>query len=248
MRRILLIFVGWSLVACGGTTNNPSATAVASLEPTTQALVASVVPTNTIVVTPAATPTRLPTQTVAPEVTSKPVELDTPTLNDQNAPPTAAPQPTADASSAPSQPVRMVIDAIGLDLAPVSVGLDQRNVPIVPKHDAGWYNLSAQPGQGENVVFWGHVLRWKDAPNVPAPFARVKDVAIGATITVYSADGSQYRYRVTEQVWVTPDQVQYILPVGSERLTLVSCIGDQVIVEGNLEMSHRLITIAEPIR
>lgn len=248
MRRMLFGLLGCILVGCGGTVGNPSATPLPSLEPTTEAMVASVVPTNTSVATAAASPTRLPTQTVAPEITSKPVELDTPTLNEQNAPPTSAPQPTANPSSNPGQPVRMVIDVIGLDLAPVSVGLDQRNVPIVPKHDVGWYNLSAQPGQGENVVLWGHVLRWQDAPNVPAPFARVKDVAIGETIKLYSADGSEYRYRVTEQVWATPDQVQYILPVGSERLTLVSCIGDQVIVEGNLELSHRLITIAEPIR
>ena len=45
----------------------------------------------------------------------------------------------------------------------------------------------------------------------------------------------------------TPDQVQYILPQGSERVTLVSCIGQAVIVNGDVvNMSNRLITIGVP--
>jgi len=54
---------------------------------------------------------------------------------------------------------------------------------------------------------------------------------------------------VRQNVWVTPDQVRYILPQGRELLTLVSCIGAQVIEDGEVtDMSHRLITIAEPVR
>jgi len=194
--------------------------------------------------TPAPTPSPLPVATVPPEITTAPAELDTPALSETNAPPTAEPQPQPAASGA--QPVRLVIGAIGVDAEPVSVGLDSGNIPIVPKHDVGWYNLSAQPGQGENVVFWGHVLRWKDSPDVPAPFARLKEAGAGTPLTVYTADGKAHEYVVTEQVWVTPDQVQYILPVGSERVTLVSCIGDKVIQNGSVELSHRLITIAAP--
>jgi sortase (surface protein transpeptidase) len=195
--------------------------------------------------TPAPTPSPLPVASVPPEITSAPAELDTPSLSENNAPPTSKPEDKAVGSG--TQPVRLVIDAIGVDAEPVSVGLDSANIPIVPKHDVGWYNLSAQPGQGENVVFWGHVLRWKDAPKVPAPFARLKEAGVGTPLTVYTADGAAHEYVVTEQVWVTPDQVQYILPVGSERVTLVSCIGDKVIQNGSVELSHRLITIAEPV-
>jgi hypothetical protein len=36
------------------------------------------------------------------------------------------------------------------------------------------------------------------------------------------------------------------LPQGEERLTLVSCIGEKVIVNGATQMTHRLITIALP--
>ncbi len=152
------------------------------------------------------------------------------------------------AAVASATPVRLKIAAIGLNQPLVSVGLDRNRRPIVPKHDVGWYNLSARPGQSENVVMWGHVLRWKDSPAVPAPFARLKEVKVGAEVVVVRNDGRVHRYAVTRKVWVRPTQVQYILPVGSERLTLVSCIGDNVIKNGSLTKEYRLITIAEPVR
>lgn len=238
MRRILIVCVGLILVGCGGS----NVTTVSTTSPTVA--VAIVQPTATMPLPTSPPKTPLPTQTVAPEITAAPVELDVPALSELNAPPTAAPAPTYDLAA--NQPVRLVIDAIGLDAVPVSVGLDSENVPIVPKHDVGWYNLGAEPGQGENVVFWGHVLRWKDSPKIPAPFANVRNAAIGASLVIYTANGTEHRYVITDHVWVTPDQVQYILPVGSERVTLVSCIGDKVIVDGGIEMTHRLITIAKP--
>lgn len=159
-----------------------------------------------------------------------------------------APSAQAAARAARAEPVRLVIPAIDLDRPLVSVGLDKNRVPIVPKHDIGWYNLSAAPGQGENVVLWGHVLRFRRTPDIPAPFARLKELGPGDVITVYSADGAAHRYVISEQIWATPDQVEYILPRGREMLTLVSCIGDKVIVDNSVEMTHRLITIAEPAR
>ena len=159
----------------------------------------------------------------------------------------AQPTPGAAARATASEPVRLVIPAIKLDRKLLSVGLNKQRIPIVPKHDIGWYNLSAAPGQGENIVLWGHVLRFKAAPNIPAPFARLKELQVGSRLTLYTADGQAHRYEVIERVWVTPDQVEYILPRGRELLTMVSCIGDKVVTSKGLEMTHRLITIAAPI-
>jgi LPXTG-site transpeptidase (sortase) family protein len=159
----------------------------------------------------------------------------------------ATPNAAMAASKNDGQPVRIVIDDIDMDRKLVSVGLDRNKIPVVPKHDIGWYNLSARPGQGENIVLWGHVLRFKSAPKLPAPFARLKELKKGAEIVLYTKDGASRTYVVSEQVKVKPDQVQYILPQGEERLTLVSCTGDKVIKGGNVEeMTHRLITIAVP--
>ena len=161
--------------------------------------------------------------------------------------PTSAPGYEAAAAPAAAAPARLRIAAIGLNEPLVSVGLDAQRYPIVPKRNVGWYMHSARPGQGENVVMWGHVLRWKDSPAVPAPFARLKEVKVGAEVAVVRNDGRVHRYQVTRKVWVRPTQVQYILPVGSERLTLVTCIGDNMIRNGALTKEFRLIMIAEPV-
>jgi sortase (surface protein transpeptidase) len=139
-----------------------------------------------------------------------------------------------------------VIENIGLDRSLVSVGLDENRVPVVPNHDVGWYNLSADPGAGDNVVLWGHVLRFRSTPDIPAPFARLQELDAGAPVTLYDAEGRAHQYEVSQQVWALPSEVEYILPQGSERVTMVSCIGDKVIVDGSLQMTHRLITIATP--
>jgi hypothetical protein len=211
---------------------------------------------------PAAAPTTppLPTEPTArlllPAGTTVPATGDVPraTLTPAGgagapAPPRATSAPAAQPANTAgtSEPVRIVIQDIGLDGRMVSVGLDENRIPVVPKHNVGWYNLSAQPGQGENIVLWGHVLRFREAPNIPAPFGRLKEVKPGAEVLLYDKAGKTHKYVVTKQIWVTPDQVEYILPRGREMVTMVSCIGDKVIV-GNevVDESHRLITIAEP--
>lgn len=146
-------------------------------------------------------------------------------------------------------PTRIVARDVGMDARIVAVGLDAQGMPVVPDHDVGWYNRSALPGQGENVVLWGHVLRFRHAPRIPAPFARLKELRPGAQLTVYDSNGTAFNYVVTRQVWVRPTEVEWMLPQGRERLTLISCIGDKVIVGREVvDMSHRLITIAEPAR
>jgi hypothetical protein len=161
--------------------------------------------------------------------------------------PTAIPGPTKQATPY-REPARLVIDDIALDRPLLPVGLDDA-IPIVPKHDPGWFTQSAMPGQGENIVLWGHALRFRDEPSVPAPFARLNQLKLGARVVLYDDLGNAYTYRITHQLWVTPDQVNYILPTGNERVTMVSCIGDQVIGRDGVvvNMTQRLITIAEPL-
>ncbi len=250
-RVLLVTLLVLPLYACGS--NNPaesqSKTPDSAASPIAQA--ASSAPTAaptegplpTADLRPTAAPTEAPQPTAAPTAapTPDPV-IDQPLLTR----PTAA-VPTPELPPEHTQPARIAIEAIGMDRDLVSVGLDSANVPVVPDHDVGWYNLSAGPGEGENIVLWGHVLRFRHAPEQPAPFARMKDLLPGARIVLYDQGGKAYPYVVTKQVQVTPDQVEYILPVGEERVTMVSCIGDKVIADGGVvEMSHRLVTIAEP--
>ena len=160
----------------------------------------------------------------------------------------SAEAPTAP-RKAPAAPARMVIKAIGLDQAITSVGLDKAGRPIVPNHTIGWFNGSGMPGAGENIVFWGHVLRFREAPKIPAPFANLKKLKLGARITLYDAEGNAHAYVVSKQVWAKPTDVKYILPQGREMVTMVSCIGTAVIKGREVvDMSNRLITIATPVK
>ncbi len=161
-------------------------------------------------------------------------------------PPPAAP-PDAGAL-APQAPARLVIGAIGLDAPIVPVGLNELGDFIVPDHDVGWYTGSAAPGQGENIVLWGHVLPFLHAPHIPAPFARLKELAPGAQVTVIDAAGRAHAYVVTQQIRVTPEQVEYVFNQGRELLTMVSCIGEGIYANGGIvDYTERLITIAEPV-
>lgn len=223
-RLLIIVFVIAICTGCGGS-------APIAQQPTS-------IPT---VAPPTAIPTVMPTMTPSPTATPEPSPTPVPSPTPE---PTAVPPTPVPVASAP---VHITIGAIGIDRSLVSVGLDRNNIPIVPNHDIGWYNLSAKPGQGDNIVLWGHVLRFKNAPNIPAPFARLKELGIGAKITLQDEDGKNHMYAVTKTVWVTPDQVEYVLPQGHEVLTMVSCIGNEVIVSGSVEMTHRLITIAEPV-
>jgi LPXTG-site transpeptidase (sortase) family protein len=246
MRRFawILILAAALLSACGG--NSPAA------NESTPAVAEQATNTPTLAL-PTAAPTSAPTAQLILPPTTEPTAAaqsdaqaqPTAKANNQAAvKPSPAPRRTAARASAPT---RIVIDDINLDYRPVSVGLDKHLIPIVPEHDVGWYNLSSGPGEGDNIVFWGHVLRFTNAPKIPAPFARVKELAPGASVVLYDSAGNQHRYVVKQQIWVKPEQVEYILPQGKEMVTLVSCIGDKVISNGEVvDESHRLITIAEP--
>jgi LPXTG-site transpeptidase (sortase) family protein len=188
-------------------------------------------------------------QMLLPPATEAPTSAAPPTAapTAQQPAPTPAPAPQVARVSKASLPSRLEIKAIGVNQPLVSVGLDKNQEPIVPRHNVGWYNLSAAPGQNENIVLWGHVLPFRSEPNIAPPFARLKELKVGASVVLYDKAGDAHNYVVTKQVWVTPDQVEYILPVGKERVTMVSCIGDKVITNGSVvDMTHRLITIAEP--
>ncbi len=216
----------------------PSVLATTTTAPTTAVPPTATVPTPEPSPTASATPIPSPTATPPP-----PSPTATPPP-----PPTATPPPPPPPTPEPrlARPAQLIIPAIKLNLFPIPVGLDARRSPIVPRHDVGWFTGSARPGEGSNVVFWGHVLRWRSQPKIPAPFARLHELQPGARVTVVTVDGRVRRYHVTRQVWVRPSQVQYILPTDSERITLVSCIGDKVIRNGELTKEFRLITIAEP--
>jgi sortase (surface protein transpeptidase) len=245
-RTVLLCTLAFALTACGTTAR-----------PTAEQLTPQPLPTAGIVPASAA-PSPVadaPAFRAAPEpqlAATAALLIDTPVLEATAVPPTATVEQAAEQAIERAAPreravTRIAIEAIALDRAPMAVGVDSQGVPFVPKHDVAWFRGSAVPGEGENIVLWGHALRFRDTPGIPAPFGQLSQLAPGDRIVLYDAGDMPHVYRIAEQIWATPNEVAYILPVGHERVTLVSCIGDRVVTERGVTMTHRLITIAEPV-
>lgn len=140
--------------------------------------------------------------------------------------------PVTAATPAPARasvpPVRLSIEAIGVDMAVKPVGVEPGGFMELPADPAvaGWYRFGADPQSDDgNIVVSAHV----DAPDRPiGPLSRLRDLNGGETITVADAEGVTHTYRV-ESVTYYPKQD---LPVdglfardGSDSLVVITCGG-----------------------
>lgn len=104
--------------------------------------------------------------------------------------------------------------------------------PIVAPGKVNWWQDSARPGEGSNVVLYGH------STDV---FSTLNNIQPGATITI-NWQGQNFAYVVRWVFVVDEDKDQreagrWIDPTDREQLTLVTCAGDD-----------RLIVIAEALQ
>ncbi len=164
--------------------------------------------------------------------------------------PTPAPTP-APAAVQYAAPTHLAIPAIGVDAPVVPLGLDADAIPEVPAvgSDVGWYNFSARPGQGSNVVVAGHL----QLHQVPAVFWRLDELQPGDLIQITTDSGQRFAYQVTSRRSVSstdPDSVKVIYPTGREMLTLVTCGGTWVANPAQTfggDFASRTVVQAEPV-
>ncbi|TAK67070.1 MAG: class F sortase [Dehalococcoidia bacterium] len=122
---------------------------------------------------------------------------------------------------------RLVIPAIGVDAAVIVRGIGADGVMQVPDNarDVAWYDFTAHPGSGGNVVFSGHV----DFHGVgPAVFWDLGKLTQDDGIEVRLEDGTSYHYRVTEKgvynaADAPVDRIVGQTPV--ESVTIITCTG-----------------------
>ncbi len=162
----------------------------------------------------------------------------------------ADPVPDSAVVPLPTEPIpitRIRIPAIGVDAPIVVKGLDgERRMEAPDRPDeVAWYDFTALPGQGSNVVLAGHV----DFAGVgPAVFWDLWRVRVGDLVELERADGHVSRYRVTglETVEETQAPVERIVgPTRQERLTLITCAGNYNPATGRYD--QRLIVTATPL-
>ncbi|HLS46019.1 MAG TPA: class F sortase [Ornithinicoccus sp.] len=127
-----------------------------------------------------------------------------------------------------SEPVRLMLPAVGLEVAVDAVGVapdGQMEIPEDPDR-AGWYRHGPAPGDDAgSVVVAAHV----DSSAGPGAFLALTRVQEGDEVMVELADGTQQTFRVIggEQVAKTDLAVDELFRrEGDPVLRLVTCTGD----------------------
>src|ERR671919_460981 len=128
-----------------------------------------------------------------------------------------SPPTTATPGSPPPPPAegdasaRIRIPDIGVDKIVVEgVTLDDL------KRGPGHYPETPLPGQPGNAAIAGHRTTYG------APFGRINELEPGDEILVTTLQGA-FRYEMSEQLIVEPDQVEVLEDFGDNRLTLTAC-------------------------
>jgi sortase A len=126
-------------------------------------------------------------------------------------PTTTAPGPPPPAASEGDAVAHLQIPDIGVDKIVVEgVTLDDL------KRGPGHYPDTPLPGQPGNAAIAGHRTTYG------APFNRINELQRGDEILVTTVQGP-FRYRVTEQLIVSPSEVEVLGDFGDNRLTLTAC-------------------------
>ena len=136
-----------------------------------------------------------------------------------------------EAQTAPAQlppPVRLQVPDVQLDMPVLAMGVDDDGAMALPEDtaDAGWYRFGPAPGAPGTTVVAAHV---DSLVHGLGAFARLRDVPVGAVVTVTTADGTDHGYRVDRVERTPKTEVPLDLlfdRTGPERLVLVTCGGE----------------------
>ncbi len=127
-----------------------------------------------------------------------------------------------------SAPVRLTIEAIGVDAPLMELGLKPdgtlEDPPLEEGNLAGWYSLGASPGERGPAVITGHL----DTRTGPSVFARLAELRPGDTVRVLRADGSRPVFVVerVEQVAKEDFPTERVYgPLDRPELRLITCGG-----------------------
>ena len=128
-----------------------------------------------------------------------------------------------------AKPVSIKISSLNIDL-PVEESQIINGVWQVSEKNASHLNSSANPGEGSNVVIYGH--------NKRVIFGPIRQIKKDAEIVITTEDEILWKYKVVAFFEVTPAEVSPVLPKNEETLTLYTCTG--------FADSKRFIIVANP--
>lgn len=171
--------------------------------------------------------------------------------------PTATPRPPAlppsesQPTAAPEMPpaTHIQVPSVGINTSVVEVGytvVNNNGQPLiewqVADYAAGHHNLSANPGEGGNIVISGHG-DWRGEVFRTLEYVQIGDQVILTTANgdhVYEVVEIHFRKEVGVPLGERLASGQFIAPMPEERVTLVTCwpygIDD-----------HRIFVVAKPV-
>lgn len=125
-----------------------------------------------------------------------------------------------------SRPVRLTAASVGIDTSLIDLGVAADGTLQVPADytQAGWLDVSPPPGARGPAVLAGHV----DSTTGPAVFYRLRELKVGALVSVARADGSTVAFRVDGVQQYAKDAFPTAAvygPVPGPVLRLITCGG-----------------------
>ena len=174
-------------------------------------------------------------------------------------PTTSAPAPTAavevpiqsadlPAPSAPIPPVRLRIDALGIDMPVTEVGVEPTGQMQLPEDPAvaGWYRYGPDAAStAGNVMLAAHV----DSPRYRiGPLARLREVSVGTPVVIDGADGTARTYVVESLTYYEKAALptpELFAREGAPALVLITCGGPFDSSTGHYR--DNVVAIARPL-
>lgn len=134
-------------------------------------------------------------------------------------------------------PVSLVVAGTDISVKVVDVGIEENDAMEIPDsfYEAGWYRYGPAPGaEAGHAVIAAHV----DSLTEVMPFAQLKDVAVGTTVTVGLEDGRTLTYAVSDVRNVpkaTLNGSEIFERDGDHELKIITCGGEWLPEEGDYE-------------
>ena len=134
-------------------------------------------------------------------------------------------------------PVRVLVQAVGIDSPVDAVGVAGEGQMEIPEEAsrAGWYRFGPAPGQPGSAVLAGHV---DDYLGRPGSLAALHEVEPGDEVVVVHEDGTRTSYLVRSRESVTKAELavdRLFDREGEPRLVLVTCTGEWSEADGHYE-------------
>jgi len=140
------------------------------------------------------------------------------------------PAPHTLSSDQQQGPTRITIPSLAI-VQPIVPGIISNNIWSISDNTANHLATSAQPGQGGNIIIYGH-----DDNDLFGPLKLAKK---GQIITLTDHNEKEHRYQIETLATTHPTDVSWIQPTNRELLTVYTCTG--------FANSRRFIIQAQPL-